>query len=116
MRSIFLLFICVVLLVSMKKYQPKGKRLERIEIEKSQVLRFGGTFFLPRTITIDEGSVKVGAVVLSLQGKNYTYERLYDNRTYFLNPSQSVREIEVNKGDKVACNVKATLFFAVERE
>jgi hypothetical protein len=116
MKNLFILFVFIILVLTIKGQRTEKRKqvLERIDVEKSQVLHFNGSLFLPRTIQVDENKVKVGAIILSLQGKNYTYTTLYDNRTYFLDLSQDVTELRVEKGDVVRINVPTKLFFAKE--
>jgi hypothetical protein len=91
-------------------------KLERITIHSATRFESNGNVFLPRTIRFTEERVKPKKLKLSIAGKIFTYEEWYDDRTYWLDPSQEVREVPVIKGDLISVSGidETTIFFARE--
>lgn len=110
MRNLFLLAVCIALLLILKE-KHVNEKLERLDINRSEVIDFNGKLFLPLTIPFGETEVNTNVVMISIAGKNYRYDRKYRNEFYLDGES---REVPVVRGDKVTVSKPMRLFFARE--
>ena len=113
MKNLFLFTVSTLLLLGLKA-MPKKHQLERLYVKQSQFVGFKGVVFLPRTLTPQGAEVKQASFKLRIAGNSYTYTRLYETGAFFLDPSQSVREIDVEHKDMIGSDFEIRLF--AERE
>lgn len=112
MRSLFLLFVCILFLCLIKTAPPKQEKLERVVVERDVTIHFNGNLFLPKTIQMGEEKVNSSFVILTVAGKKYRYVKCYNNFCL----SGVAKEVPVVKGDKISSTVPVNLFIAKEIE
>lgn len=108
MKSLFLLVVCILLLGFLKLAPVGAEKIERRDINSSEVIDFNGKLFVPQTIQTGEEKVNTNFVVLTVEGKKYRYIRKYNS--FYL--SGEAEEVPVVKGDKIVTTFPVTLFFA----
>lgn len=122
MKNLFLLFVVVTGLAFLHKVNNSGRVkspshvLKRIYVKQALKVVSNGNVFLPRTIRFTESKVKPKMLKLSIAGKFYTYEELFADSVYWLEPSQEVREVPVVKNDLITVvgMDELSIFFARE--
>jgi hypothetical protein len=96
MRNLVLLFVVIALFFLLKTVK-KSEKLVILTIEKSQLIDFSGSVFLPANIPVREGDVNAKELELSIAGKNYRYAQKLNE--FYL--EGTAEELEIEKGDEI---------------
>ena len=114
MKSLFLLFTAILLLVFIKVKETKKETLELVSFEKTTTLEYSGKLFIPRSIRLTSDE-KVDNILLTVGDKLFKYNRLFtDSNSFYL--TGDAFEMEIDKGIVINTNLtqEITLFFAKE--
>jgi len=112
-KNLFLIFVAITMVLLLKEVKKKEK-LVILTVEKSQLIDFSGSVFLPVTIPTGEQKVKPKELELSIAGKVYRYREGL-NGFYLIEPTEAF-EVPIKSGDEIRITGTDSVKLFFERE